>query len=59
MKFKLIQALIVVLIYARIKKIHSKLKALEWLQHFPHYKSIWIFPNAQGQVTHKSQVGPC
>ena len=55
-KFKLIQALIVVL-YARMKKIHSKLKALEWSQHFSHYKSMGTFPNAQGQVTHKSLVG--
>ena len=39
-----------------MKKIHSKLKALEWSQHFSHYKSIGIFPNAQGQVTHKSLV---
>ena len=37
--------------YARMKKIHSKLKALEWSQHFSHYNSIGIFPNAQGQVT--------
>ena len=36
-----------------MKKIHSKLKALEWSQHFSHYKSIGIFPNAQGQVTHQ------
>ena len=35
-----------------MKKIHSKLKAQEWSQHFYHYKSIGIFPNAQGQVTH-------
>ena len=35
-----------------MKKIHSQLKALEWSQHFYHYKSIGIFPNAQGQVTH-------
>ena len=42
------------LLYARMKKIHSKLKALEWMQHFSHYKSKGIFPNAQGQVTHKS-----
>ena len=34
-----------------MKKIHSKLKALEWSQPFYHYKSIGIFPNAQGQVT--------
>ena len=24
------------------------------LQHFSHYKSMGIFPNAQGQLTHKS-----
>ena len=36
-----------------MKKIHSKLKVLEWLQYFSHYKSIGLFPNAQGQVTHK------
>ena len=47
------------LLSARIKKIHSKLKALEWSQHFSHYKSMGIFPNAQGQVTHKSLVGSC
>ena len=35
-----------------MKKIHTKLKALEWSQHFSHYKSIGIFPNAQGHVTH-------
>ena len=44
---------------ARIKKIHSKLKALEWSQHFSHYKSMGIFPNAQGHVTHKFLVGSC
>ena len=42
---------------ARMKKVHSKLKALEWSQHFSHYNSIRIFSNAQGQVTHKSLVG--
>ena len=30
-----------------------KLKALEWSQYFPHYKSMGIFRNAQRQVTHK------
>ena len=33
------------------------MKALEWSQRFSHYKSIGIFPNAQGHVTHKSLVG--
>ena len=40
------------LLPARIKKIHSKLKALERSQHFSDYKSMGIFPNTQGQVTH-------
>ena len=36
-----------------MKKIRSKLKSVEWSQHFSHYMSMEIFPNAQGQVTHK------
>ena len=35
------------------------MKVLEWLQRFSHYKSMGIFPNAQGQLTHKSFVGYC
>ena len=42
-----------------MKKIHLKLKALEWSQHFSHYKSMGIFPNAHGQVIYKSFVGSC
>ena len=45
-----------VLLSARMKKIHPKMKVLEWSQHFSHYKSIGIFPDAQGQLTHKSLV---
>ena len=26
---------------------------------FSHYKSMGIFPDAQGQLTHKSMVGSC
>ena len=48
-----------VLLSARMKKIHPKLKVLEWSQHFSHYKSIGIFPDAQGQLTNKSLVGSC
>ena len=44
------------LLPARMKKIHWKMKALEWSQRFSHYKSMGIFPNAQGQLTHKSFV---
>ena len=42
-----------------MKKIHSKIKVLEWSQHFSHYMSMGIFPDAQGQLTHKSLVESC
>ena len=48
-----------VLLFARMKKIHPKMKVLEWSQHFSHYKSMGIFPDAQGQLSHKSLVGSC
>ena len=48
-----------VLLSARMKKIHPKIKVLEWSQHLSHYKSMGIFPDAQGQLTHKSLVGSC
>ena len=41
---------------ARMKIIQSKMKVLEWSQHFSHYKSIGIFPDAQGQLTPQSFV---
>ena len=52
-KFKLIQAFKVVILSTSIKKINSKLKALERSQHFSHYKYMGIFSDAQGQVAHK------
>ena len=48
-----------VLLSARMKKIHPKMKILEWSQHFSHYKSMGIFPDAQGQLTQKSLIGSC
>ena len=48
-----------VLLSARVKKIHPKMKVLEWSQHFSLYKSMGIFPDAQGQLTHKSLVRSC
>ena len=33
-----------------------KMKALEWSQHFSHYKSMGIFSGAQGQLTLQSVV---
>ena len=32
------------------------MKELEWSQDFSHYKSIWIFQDAQGQLTPQSLV---
>ena len=55
---KSFELLWLVLLSARIK-IHPKMKVLEWSQHFSNYKSMGIFPNAQGQLTHKSFVGYC
>ena len=48
-----------VLLSARMKKIHPKMKVLEWSQHISHYKSMGIFQDAQGQLTHKSLVRSC
>ena len=53
------KSLWLVLLSARMKKIHPKMKVLERSQHFSHYKSMGIFPDAQGQLTHKSLVGSC
>ena len=47
-----------VLLSARMKMIHPKMKVLEWSQRFSQYKSMGIFPNAQEQLTHKSLVEP-
>ena len=41
---------------ARRRMIESKLKELECSQDFSHYKSMGIFPDAQGQLTPQSLV---
>ena len=41
---------------ARLRMIDSKMKKLECSQNFSHYKSIGIFPDAQGQLTPQSLV---
>ena len=48
------------LLPARMRMIESKMKELECSQDFSHYKSMGIFPDAQGQLTPKSlvQSGP-
>ena len=41
---------------ARMRMIDSNMKELEYPQDFPHYKSMGIFPDAQGQLTPQSLV---
>ena len=41
---------------ARMRMIDSKMKELECSQDFSHYKSMGIFPDAQGQLTPHSLV---
>ena len=41
---------------ARMRMIDLKMKELEFSQDFSHYKSMGIFPDAQGQLTPKSLV---
>ena len=41
---------------ARMRLIKSKVKELECSQDFSHYKSMGIFPEAQGQLTQQSLV---
>ena len=47
----------VVLVTGKNEEGPIKMKALECSQYFSHYKSMRIFPDAQGQLTHKSPVG--
>ena len=41
---------------ARMRMIDSKMKELECSQDFSHYKSMGIFPDAQGQLTTQTLV---
>ena len=55
-KFELIQAFMSSLL-ARMKKIKlPKMKVQDCSQDFSHYKSMGIFPDAQGQLTPQSLV---
>ena len=42
---------------ARMRKIHSKMKELEWSQQISNCKSMQIFYDAQGNLTLQSEVG--
>ena len=41
--------------YLQMRKIHSKMKVLEWSRQISHCKSI--FYDAQGKLTPQSKVG--
>ena len=45
------------LLPARMRKIHSKMKVLEWSKQMSHCKSMQIFYDAQGNFTPQSEVG--
>ena len=60
MKFKLIEAFIVVLLICKYEDDPFKIESTrERSQHFSHYMSMGIFSDAQGQVTNKSGMGSC
>ena len=43
--------------YLQMRKIHSKMKVLEWSQQISHCKSMQIFYDAQGKLTPQSKIG--
>ena len=47
------------LLPARMRVIESKIMELECSQDYSHYKSMGIFPDAQGQLTPQSLVRTC
>ena len=47
----------VTLLPARMRKIHSKMKVLEWSQHISNCKSMQSFYDAQGKFIIQSEVG--
>ena len=45
------------LLPTRMRKIHSKMKLLEWSQQISNCKSMQFFYDAQGKLTQQSEVG--
>ena len=56
-KIKLIQTFYGSPCILQMRKIHSKMKVLEWSQQISHCKSMQIFYDAQGKLTPQSKVG--
>ena len=57
-KFKIIQAFMFCLVTCKTEEDPLKFKSLEWSHHFSYYKSMGIFSDSQGQLTHKPLVRP-
>ena len=55
--FKLVQALMYVIVPCKYEMDPIKNSREKWQQRFSHYKSIGIFSYAQGQLTPQSVVG--
>ena len=55
--FKLIQALMHVILTCKYEMDPLKTAEKKWQQCFSHYKSMGIFSDAQGQLTPQSVVG--
>ena len=58
LKLKPMRDIIVVLVTCKNEEDPLKIMALEWPQYVSHYKSMGIFPDAQGQLTPLSEVEP-
>ena len=56
LKIRLIQILWVSLLPARMRKIRSKMKVLEWSQQISHCKSMQIFMMLQGSYLHSLRL---
>ena len=54
--FKLIQALMYVIITCKYVRFQSRTAAKKWRHHFSHYKPMGIFSDVQGQFTPQSVV---
>ena len=56
-KLNTFKLLLVSLLPAKMRKIHSKMKVLEWSQQISDCKSIQIFYDAKGKLTPQSEFG--
>ena len=63
LKFEPVRDIIVVIVPCKneedpLKNNGARVATTFWPQHFSHYKSMGIFPDAQGQLTPQSEIQP-